>query len=128
MWAPAAIARALVCKHGYTAESAPVQMLVRVLGGLTPRERRRFLLFITGAPRLPPGGFAGLSPRLTVVRKEIPGGGVAGWAGAHAADAWLPSCSTCQVYLKLPAYSSEAVLRAQLLKAIDLGGDYFALD
>jgi hypothetical protein len=31
--------------------------------------RRRFLRFVTGCPRLPPGGLAALQPRLTVVRK-----------------------------------------------------------
>lgn len=32
-------------------------------------ERRAFLQFITGSPRLPPGGLAALNPNLTVVRK-----------------------------------------------------------
>lgn len=36
----------------------------------------RFLRFVTGTPRLPPGGLAALQPRLTVVRK-----------GSHAAAA-----------------------------------------
>ncbi len=83
-WRPEAIAAALVCKHGYDARSPHVQMLVRVMAGFAPAERRAFLLFVTGAPRLPPGGFAGLSPRLTVVRKEVQGG--------RAADRYLPSC------------------------------------
>jgi len=34
-------------------------------------QRRAFLQFVTGAPRLPPGGLASLSPILTVVRKVI---------------------------------------------------------
>jgi hypothetical protein len=33
-------------------------------------EQRRFLRFVTGSPRLPPGGLAALQPRLTVVRKH----------------------------------------------------------
>lgn len=124
-WRPEAIARAIVCKHGYDPRSPPVQMLVRVLAGLTPGQRRAFLLFVTGAPRLPAGGFAGLTPRLTVVRKDL---GAAGGHAEWAADAWLPSCSTCQHYIKWPSYNSEEVARARLLTAIELGADYFALD
>lgn len=124
-WRPEAIARAIVCKHGYDPRSAPVQMLVRILAGLTPPQRRAFLLFVTGAPRLPPGGFAGLSPRLTVVRKDA---GAGGHSADWAADAWLPSCSTCTHFLKWPSYGSKAVARARLLTAIELGADYFALD
>lgn len=37
--------------------------------------RSRFLRFVTGSPRLPPGGLAALQPRLTVVRKHSGGGG-----------------------------------------------------
>jgi E3 ubiquitin-protein ligase TRIP12 len=33
-------------------------------------EQRAFLRFVTGSPRLPPGGLAALQPRLTVVRKH----------------------------------------------------------
>lgn len=36
-------------------------------------------------------------------------------------DEYLPSCSTCQVYLKLPAYSSEHIMRQKLLQAMTLG-------
>jgi len=32
-------------------------------------ERRAFLQFVTGAPRLPPGGLAALNPKMTIVRK-----------------------------------------------------------
>jgi len=73
--------------------------------------------FLTGSPRLPVGGFAELRPRLTVVRKSVP-----------TADDHLPSCSTCQVYLKLPAYSCRQVLRQRLLQAIREGQGHFALD
>ena len=47
--------------------------------------------------------------------------------GAHQ-DELLPTCSTCQVYLKLPAYSSIDILRDKLLTAIREGQEYFALD
>jgi hypothetical protein len=39
------------------------------MGEFTLDEQRSFLQFITGAPHLPPGGLAALSPKLTIVRK-----------------------------------------------------------
>jgi len=38
--------------------------------------RRKFLLFMTGSPRLPNGGFSGMDPKFTVVLKkpEVPKG------------------------------------------------------
>ncbi len=50
-----------------------------------------------------------------------------GTSGSHQ-DELLPTCSTCQVYLKLPAYSSIDILRDKLLTAIREGQEYFALD
>lgn len=53
----------------------------------------RFLRFVTGTPRLPPGGLAALQPRLTVVRKLSQaamagaGSGSAG-RGRTAGDGW----------------------------------------
>ncbi len=47
--------------------------------------------------------------------------------GSHQ-DELLPTCSTCQVYLKLPAYSSLDILRDKLMTAIREGQEYFALD
>jgi hypothetical protein len=43
--------------------------LLEIMGEFTPDEQRSFLQFITGASRLPPGGLAALSPKLTIVRK-----------------------------------------------------------
>ena len=39
------------------------------MGEFTPEEQRSFCQFVTGAPRLPPGGLAVLNPKLTIVRK-----------------------------------------------------------
>lgn len=69
--------------------------------------------------RLPIGGFSALHPNLTVVRKELP------VQGRGRPDDYLPSCSTCQVYLKLPQYSSEAIMRQKLLQAMTLGSASF---
>lgn len=45
----------------------------QVLSELDSADQRRFLRFVTGCPRLPPGGIAALQPRLTVVRKPPSG-------------------------------------------------------
>ena len=39
------------------------------MGEFTPEQQRAFCQFVTGAPRLPPGGLAALNPKLTIVRK-----------------------------------------------------------
>lgn len=45
--------------------------LLDIMSEFTPEEQRAFLRFVTGAPRLPPGGLAALSPKLTIVRKVV---------------------------------------------------------
>ena len=94
-------------KFGYTRESEGFLNLVEVLVEMTGPERKNFLQFATGCSSLPPGGLANLQPRLTVVKKEIDGGG----------DSSLPSVNTCVHYLKLPEYSSKDVLRQRLLQS-----------
>lgn len=57
--------------------------LIDIMNSYSKEERRAFLQFMTGAPKLPLGGFKGLSPQFTVVRKphEAP----------FKADDYLPS-------------------------------------
>ncbi|KAK8786099.1 hypothetical protein V5799_007534 [Amblyomma americanum] len=92
-------------KLGYTRDSPGFQRFVNVLVDMTGAERKAFLQFTTGCSSLPPGGLANLHPRLTVVRK------------VDASDGSFPSVNTCAHYLKLPDYSSEALLRERLLAA-----------
>ena len=75
--------------------------------------------FVTGSPRLPVGGLARLSPRLTIVQKK-PEADV-------SPDAYLPSVMTCANYLKLPDYSSKQVMMDRLLTAINEGQGAFLL-
>uniref|UniRef100_A0A0D9WHF8 HECT-type E3 ubiquitin transferase n=1 Tax=Leersia perrieri TaxID=77586 RepID=A0A0D9WHF8_9ORYZ len=97
--------------HGYTSSSPPV---INEFGG---HQRRAFLQFITGSPRLPPGGLAALNPKFTVVRKH----------NSNEADDDLPSVMTCANYLKLPPYSSKDKMRDKLLYAITEGQGSFHL-
>ncbi|CAN4121598.1 unnamed protein product [Withania somnifera] len=83
--------------HGYTANSPPVINLLEIMREFDSKQQRAFLQFVTGAPRLPPGGLASLIPKLTIVRKSC-----SVWV-----DADLPSVMTCANYLKLPPYSSK---------------------
>lgn len=45
--------------------------LLEIMGEFTPEQQRAFCQFVTGAPRLPPGGLAVLNPKLTIVRKVL---------------------------------------------------------
>ena len=69
-----------------------------------------------GVGVLPPGGLKNLDPKLTVVRKVCEG---------SSPDQHMPSANTCFHFLKLPEYSSEARLAAQLRVALQHGMDGF---
>jgi len=105
--------------HGYTRSSRAVGFLLEILCELKDSDLSQFLKFVTGSPRLPVGGLASLSPRLTIVLKR-PENGV-------SSDAYLPSVMTCANYLKLPDYSSKAIMRERMLTAIFEGQGAFLL-
>ena len=90
--------------------------LVEVLAAFDDAQRRAFLRFATGVGVLPPGGLKNLDPKLTVVRKVCEG---------SSPDQHMPSANTCFHFLKLPEYSSEARLAAQLRVALQHGMDGF---
>ncbi|KAG4383684.1 hypothetical protein GLYMA_13G136900v4 [Glycine max] len=92
--------------HGYTASSPPIINLLEIVREFDNEQRRAFLQFVTGAPRLPPGGLASLNPKLTIVRKHC----------SNRADTDLPSVMTCANYLKLPPYSSKVTYQFLLFQ------------
>ncbi|ORX47415.1 hypothetical protein DM01DRAFT_1339048 [Hesseltinella vesiculosa] len=55
-WSYATLADTIKADHGYTMESATIQYLLEILSEMTTQERRDFLQFTTGSPRLPLGG------------------------------------------------------------------------
>lgn len=118
-WSAEMLTSAIHANHGYTKESDAVQQLVRILVGFTTTEKRTFLQFLTGLPRLPVGGFKALRPELTVVKKHPEGG--------LSSDDYLPSVMTCANYLKLPQYSLEEKMRQRLLQAANEGAGAFLL-
>ena len=60
--------------HGYHQKSQAYLFFLRFMTELTRDQRKMFLKFVTGSPRLPNGGFGSLDPKLTVVLKkpEVP--------------------------------------------------------
>ena len=82
-------------------------------------QRRDFLQFVTGSPKLPIGGFKALSPQLTVVCKTVDNG--------KKPDDYLPSVMTCVNYLKVPQYSGEEIMRRRFEVAMAEGQGCFHL-
>ncbi|ABN67843.2 ubiquitin--protein ligase [Scheffersomyces stipitis CBS 6054] len=118
-WSIDTITSAVYANHGFTKESDAIKSLITILVQFNEEERRAFLQFLTGAPKLPIGGFKALRPELTVVRKHAEEG--------LKDDDYLPSVMTCANYLKLPNYSSEDLMRKRLLQAINEGAGAFLL-
>ncbi|GKT57698.1 HECT-domain-containing protein [Colletotrichum tofieldiae] len=133
----AALMDSIKADHGYNMDSKSVKNLLQTMSELSPSERRDFLQFTTGSPKLPIGGsftllvssktyiltsragFKSLTPMFTVVCKpsEHP----------YTSDDYLPSVMTCVNYLKLPDYTSIGVMRKQLSTAIKEGQGAFHL-
>ncbi|KAL3514996.1 hypothetical protein ACH5RR_021898 [Cinchona calisaya] len=116
--------------HGYTAKSLAIVNLLEIMGEFNPEQQRAFCQFVTGAPRLPPGGLAVLNPKLTIVRKHSSSAGNMtnnSIGPSESADDDLPSVMTCANYLKLPPYSTKEIMYKKLLYAINEGQGSFDL-
>ncbi|WOK98807.1 E3 ubiquitin-protein ligase [Canna indica] len=130
LWKPETLVDHIKFDHGYTARSPSIINLLEIMGEFTPEQQRAFCQFVTGAPRLPPGGLAALNPKLTIVRKHSStsagttsnGNGV-----SELVDDDLPSVMTCANYLKLPPYSTKEIMYQKLIYAITEGQGSFDL-
>ncbi|KAG0182755.1 Ubiquitin fusion degradation protein 4 [Apophysomyces sp. BC1034] len=118
-WSYSTLADAIKADHGFTMESLAIKNLLQILSELNDHERREFLQFTTGSPRLPIGGWKAMRPVFTVVRKvpETP----------LTADDYLPSVMTCANYLKMPEYSNKEVMHQRLIKSMQEGKNSFLL-
>ncbi|PFH51865.1 hypothetical protein AMATHDRAFT_141636 [Amanita thiersii Skay4041] len=118
-WCLDTLSEAIKADHGFNVDSKAIRDLIEVMSEYEAPTRRAFLQFITGSPKLPIGGFRGLNPPLTVVRKphEAP----------LTSDDYLPSVMTCVNYLKLPEYSSKSIMKEKLHTAIQEGVGSFHL-
>ncbi|KAK8367895.1 hypothetical protein V6Z11_A01G003200 [Gossypium hirsutum] len=119
LWEAETLADHIKFDHGYTAKSPVIINLLKIMGEFTPDQQRAFCQFVTGAPRLPPGGLAVLNPKLTIVKKHS--------SPSESVDDDLPSVMTCANYLKLPPYSTKEILYKKLLYAISEGQGSFDL-
>ncbi|KAJ2254631.1 Ubiquitin fusion degradation protein 4, partial [Coemansia sp. RSA 455] len=118
-WSSATLRSAIKAEHGFSLASPTVQMFLCFMESLDCLGRRSFLRFVTGAPRLPLGGFRALYPPLTLVQKmsEAP----------LSPDDYLPSVMTCANFIKLPNYSSLEVLKSRWGHAVAEGQQSFHL-
>ncbi|KAK5773550.1 hypothetical protein RI543_005179 [Arxiozyma heterogenica] len=118
-WSTETLYTCITANHGYTMDSATIHNLISIMSSFNLQERRAFLQFITGSPKLPLGGFKALKPKLTVVLKHAESG--------LTPDEYLPSVMTCANYLKLPKYSSKEIMQQRITQAIHEGAGAFLL-
>ncbi|CDK24097.1 unnamed protein product [Kuraishia capsulata CBS 1993] len=118
-WSLETLFSSINADHGYTIDSVSVRCLLEIMSQFSKEERRMFLQFMTGSPRLPVGGFKALHPSFTVVLKNNEDG--------FKADDFLPSVMTCANYLKLPNYSSKEMMNQRILQAMHEGSGAFLL-
>lgn len=118
-WSLETLMDSLKADHGFNMDSKTVRNLLQTMSEYNLTERRQFLQFVTGSPKLPIGGFKSLTPLLTVVCKasEPP----------YTSDDYLPSVMTCVNYLKLPDYSTLEILGERLKVAVREGQGAFHL-
>ncbi|KAI9718739.1 MAG: hypothetical protein M1812_003913 [Candelaria pacifica] len=118
-WSLETLLDSIKADHGFNMDSKSVRNLLQIMSELSLPERRDFLQFVTGSPKLPIGGFKSLTPMFTVVCKpsEPP----------YTSDDFLPSVMTCVNYLKLPDYSNLEFMRERLNVAIQEGQGAFHL-
>ncbi|EPS69274.1 hypothetical protein M569_05489 [Genlisea aurea] len=126
LWKADMLADHIKFDHGYTSKSPVIMNLLEIMGEFTPEQQRAFCQFVTGAPRLPPGGLAVLNPKLTIVRKHSNTTNN-GSGASESADDDLPSVMTCANYLKLPPYSNKEIMYKKLVYAISEGQGSFDL-
>ena len=119
-WEFEQLAQVVVPTYGYGRNSEVFVNLLKFMSDLKVDERKMFLQFVTGCPRLPIGGFKALNPPLTVVRRVTANTKL-------SPDQYLPSVMTCQNYLKLPEYSCYEVLKKQLTYAFTEAKETFHL-
>merc|ERR1719219_2237021 len=95
-----------VVYHGdYHTKHQTIRWFWEVVHEMSQSEKKKLLMFTTSCSRAPLLGFAQLNPHFGI---SLP----------HYLEDQLPTASTCANLLKLPPYSSKALLRQKLLYAI----------
>ena len=110
---PGVDVRLLAANTDYDDDIGPgdehIQSFWRVLAKFSDDDRSKFLRFVWARPRLPANGE--FSQRFKI---QAP----AGDSASSDPDRHLPKAHTCFFSFNLPRYSSDAVMRKQLLYAI----------
>jgi len=83
------------------------------MAGFTLEQRRSFLSWITGSPRLPVGGFKALTTKISVYRK-LP---EKGWS----IDEDYPSVVSCFSKIHIPDYSTQEIMLERIIWAMGKG-------
>ena len=97
---------------GYSAEHRVIEWFWTALLDFDHEAKKRFLFFVTGCGRAPPGGLSQLV--LTIQRMS-------------SDTEQLPTAHTCFNVLLLPEYGALETLRQRLWKALDYAGGGFGL-
>jgi len=118
-WSEGTLMSSVKPDHGYNADSTTFRDVISLMSSFSTVERREFLQWLTGSPKLPIGGFAGLHPQLTIVKRP-PESNV-------DPDKTLPSVMTCVNFCKLPPFSTKAIMKERLLLAMKEGQASFHL-
>ncbi|OLN87260.1 E3 ubiquitin-protein ligase TOM1-like [Colletotrichum chlorophyti] len=103
--------------HNYTPSSQQIQWFWRAIRSFDKEERAKLLQFVTGTSKVPLNGFKELEGMNGINRFNI--------HRDYGNKDRLPSSHTCFNQLDLPEYESYETLRAQVMKAITAGSDYF---
>jgi hypothetical protein len=90
--------------NGFQKGDRTVKDFWKVVHSLSAADRQQLLRFVTGSPRLPPGGFPEGSPEISRVALLDP--------------PQCPTAATCSATLFLPDYKNYSVLRDRLKVAI----------
>ncbi|KJK81751.1 hypothetical protein H634G_03014 [Metarhizium anisopliae BRIP 53293] len=118
-WSLETLTDSIKADHGFNMDSRSVKNLLQSMSEFDVQQRRDFLQFTTGSPKLPIGGFRSLTPMFTVVCKPS--------EDPYTSDDYLPSVMTCVNYLKLPDYTTIQTMKKQLYKAMKEGQGAFHL-
>ena len=94
---------------GNSSDSPQIRMFDEVLLEMSIPERKALFQYITGTPRLPPGGVKAINPKITISMRFFNDGEIP--------DNEDPIISGRSNVLKIPDYSSKDVLRTKLLAA-----------
>ena len=98
--------------EGFAANAPPVVYLWKVLGDFPDPLREAFVRFTWGRSRIPLREADFPDHKFCISRMAVSGN----------PDAYVPRAHTCFFHLELPAYSSPAVCRRQLLRAMVMCG------